>query len=217
MAITDYDSLKTAISGWLADEDLDDFIDDFIDACEDRMLNELRIRELLVHDTAFAISDGDRILTLPSAFNVMKYFRVRMPTTVGSSRRFYPPLKERTVEQLTELSVSLEGPPQNFCVHTGIELDYEADQNYTAELLYYKKFDRLNDSDTTNEIITNYPSLYLWGSLAASAMYLQHDERVPVWVQAYDSLKNQLNRTHAIGNFAGPLIPRLQGGLPRGA
>ncbi len=211
-----YASLKTSISGWLEDADLEHYIDDFIDAAEDRFYAELRVRELLVHNTSFTIADGDRYEALPSDFNDVKYLRIQRPSSALGDGRFFPPLKELTIDQMTERSMNLENRPQAFCVHTQFEFDYEADQDYTGELFYYKKFTRLSDANETNEVLTNFPSLYLWASLAASAMYLQHDERVPVWEAAYLSLKDKLNEKHVQNQFAGPLVAKVSD-LPRRA
>ena len=39
----------------------------------------------------------------------------------------------------------------------------------------------LSNSNPTNALLRDAPDLYLFGALAESAPYLQHDERVPVW------------------------------------
>lgn len=214
MAMDTRDGLKETIAGWLEDEDLDDRIDDFIIAAEDRMYAELRIRELLVHDTAFTIADGDRYEAFPSDFLDVKYLRLRTPA--GYSRRFFPPLEELSIHEMTKASLDVEDCPRAFCVHTQFEFDREADQDYTGELVYYKKFARLDADTATNEVLDAHPSLYLWASLFASAPFLQHDERVPTWEKFYVELRDKLNEKHVQNAVAGPRRSRVAN-LPRRA
>lgn len=39
----------------------------------------------------------------------------------------------------------------------------------------------LSATQTTNSLLRDAPDLYLYGALAESAAYLQHDERIPIW------------------------------------
>lgn len=214
MAMDTRDGLKATILSWLDDEELEDRIDDFIIAGEDRMSAELRIRELLVHETAFTIADGDRYEAFPSDFLDVKYLRIQTPS--GHTRRFFPPLEELSIYEMTARSLDVENRPTAFCVHTQFEFDFEADQEYTGELFYYKKFDRLDGDTESNEILAAHPSLYLWSSLMASAPFLQHDERVPMWSSFYTELRDKLNEKHVQNATAGPRRSRVPN-LPRRA
>jgi hypothetical protein len=44
--------------------------------------------------------------------------------------------------------------------------------SYTGTINYYKEFDPLSDSNTTNYILTNHPAIYLYGSLYHAANFL---------------------------------------------
>ena len=46
------------------------------------------------------------------------------------------------------------------------------DASYTGVLNYYKEFDALSDSNTSNYILTNHPAIYLYGSLYHAANFL---------------------------------------------
>ena len=43
----------------------------------------------------------------------------------------------------------------------------------------------LSSSNTTNDILTNFPDLYLYGSLAETSPFLMQDERLQVWSALY--------------------------------
>ena len=55
------------------------------------------------------------------------------------------------------------------------------DNTYTINMYYYKRITGLSDSNTTNDILTNYQELYLYGSLLEATPFIQNDERLPVW------------------------------------
>jgi hypothetical protein len=48
-------------------------------------------------------------------------------------------------------------------------------------MTYYKKFDSLSDSTTTNWIILNAPDVYLYGTLLQAEPFLMNDQRIPIW------------------------------------
>lgn len=45
-----------------------------------------------------------------------------------------------------------------------------------VEVTYYKKFDGLREANQTNEILTNYPDVYLYGCLSKAGRYIQDRE-----------------------------------------
>jgi hypothetical protein len=44
--------------------------------------------------------------------------------------------------------------------------------SYTGNINYYKEFDPLSDSNTSNYILANHPAIYLYGSLYHAANFL---------------------------------------------
>jgi hypothetical protein len=53
-----------------------------------------------------------------------------------------------------------------------------------VEMLFYKKFDNLSASTTTNWLITNAPDIYLYGSMLEAEPFIMNDERVQLWATA---------------------------------
>lgn len=208
MPLADYDGLKASIADHLERDDLADQIDDFIDLAEARHKREIRIREMLVRDTLSIAADA-QTANLPSGFLDLKYMRIQAPTSyVG--RTYLPDVVQVTIDQMTEVSRSTAGVPKWYCVHTQFEFDRPADQAYTADIGYYSAFTPLSDANTTNDLLTRAPGVYLYGSLAAAAPYLMHDERIPVWERLYANERDTLN-TSDIENTRGTTpIARVQ-------
>ena len=68
-----------------------------------------------------------------------------------------------------------------------------AESKFKTELKFYASFSPLSGSVATNDVYTQAPDLYLYGSLLAAAPYLEHDERVPVWKALYREALDRLN------------------------
>ena len=68
--------------------------------------------------------------------------------------------------------------------------------SYTATINYYKEFDPLSSSNTSNYILTNHPSIYLYGALYHAANFLGGIEprQVQQWQQQYVTALERLER-----------------------
>lgn len=70
---------------------------------------------------------------------------------------------------------------------TTFKLSPTPDQSYAATLTYYQRLPALSDANPTNWLLTNYPSVYLYGALLYMAPVIQEDERLPTWAALYTS------------------------------
>lgn len=76
-----------------------------------------------------------------------------------------------------------------------IQLAPAPDGSYEIEMDYYKKFDALSDSTTTNWLLTNSPDAYLFGSLAEASPFIRaNDSRIALWEAKYQAAIAELNR-----------------------
>ena len=78
---------------------------------------------------------------------------------------------------------------------------------------YYKKFDALSSSNTTNYILTDHPSIYLYGSLYHATNFLGGIDKVLVakWEQMYGTALERLERNDREDQFSGsPLQVRSE-------
>lgn len=180
MAITNFTNLKTTIANYLNRDDLTSYIPDFITLAESRLNNELRVREMETIDTSTTTVSGTQSYDLPTGFIEVKY-------AIWQSDP-YSVLQYRTTHDFFRsynVSVTAGNPTYFTIVGNKIYLGVTPDSAKILEIAYFKKLTALNDDNATNDIITNYPELYLYGSLAESAPFLMQDERLNTWAGLY--------------------------------
>ena len=198
MAISTFAELKTATANWLDRSDLSDRIPEFIALAEARFNRILRIRDMETVSTAISTTGGTREYSLPTGFVQMKEFHLTTdPLT---------PLAYITPEMMTRLwAGSLSGKPEVFTVIAdNVRLGPSPDAVYTTSMLYYKTFTALSDDATTNDMLTNNPDVYLYGTLLEAEPFIMNDERVQLWAtafkQAIDDIQNQDNKDRHSGS-----------------
>nr|BAR28747.1 conserved protein of unknown function [uncultured Mediterranean phage uvMED] len=198
MALTNYSSLKTSIANWLNRSDLTSEIsDDFIKLVEADMNSKLRVRKMITQ-TSFTIDSETE--ALPTGF-----LQVRDMYILSGSTKY--PLRYMTPSQMDQV----KGTSQ-----TGLPLAYtilgdtfrfmpRPDNNYTAYINYYKGFDALSDTNTTNYILTSHPSIYLYGSLFHAANFLGgvNPQQVQTWQQMYATSLERLEQNDREDQFSG--------------
>ena len=198
MAIGTFAQLKTAAANWLDRSDLTDRIPEFIALAEARFNRILRIRDMETVSTAISTAAGTREYSLPTGFVQMKEFHLSTdPLT---------PLAYITPEMMTRLwAGSAQAKPQVFTIIAdNVRLGPAPDAVYTTSMLYYKTFTALSDSATTNEMLTNNPDVYLYGTLLEAEPFIMNDQRIQVWLGAFDravaSIQNQDNKDRHSGS-----------------
>ena len=198
MAIGTFAELKTAAANWLDRSDLTDRIPEFIALAEARFNRILRIRDMETVSTDISTTGGTREYPLPTGFVQMKEFHLTTdPLT---------PLAYITPEMMTRLwAGSSSGKPEVFTVIAdNVRLGPSPDAVYTTSMLYYKTFTALSDDAATNDMLTNNPDVYLYGTLLEAEPFIMNDERVQLWAtafkQAIDDIQNQDNKDRHSGS-----------------
>jgi len=180
MAISTFAELKTATANWLDRSDLTDRIPEFIALAEARFNRILRIRDMETVSTAISTTAGTREYSLPTGFVQMKEFHLTTdPLT---------PLAYITPEMMTRIwAGSGRGKPEVFTIIAdNVRLGPNPDAVYTTSMLYYKTFTALSDSATTNDMLTNNPDVYLYGTLLEAEPFIMNDQRVQLWGMAFE-------------------------------
>ena len=177
MAISNYTELKTAVANWLDRDDLTDRIPEFIALAEARFNRVLRLRSMETKETASTVA-GQRNLALPASYIQMRNFQVNSsPLTTLSY--VTPEIYDRV------WGGSTSGTPKFYTILANeVSFGPIPDTVMEVEMLFYKKFDNLSVSTTTNWLITNAPDIYLYGSMLEAEPFIMNDERVPLWAQA---------------------------------
>ena len=198
MAIGTFAQLKTAAANWLDRSDLTARIPEFITLAEARFNRVLRIRDMETVSTAISTTAGTREYSLPTGFVQMKEFHLTTdPLT---------PLAYITPEMMTRLwAGSSKGRPEVFTIIAdNVRLGPSPDAVYTTSMLYYKTFTALSDSATTNDMLTNNPDVYLYGTLLEAEPFIMNDERVGLWLAAFEKavgdIQNQDNKDRHSGS-----------------
>lgn len=202
MPFTNYTELQAVIADELERDDLTTAIPDFIRLAESRIRRDIRVRELLQRDS---ITINARQISLPD--NFLEAIELRIlndPVTV---------LEYLNLHEMTRFRTSGTGTPSRFTVHTEIEFDKPPDESMSGEIIFYEQVAAL-ETTATNTILTNYPDLYFYGSLMASATRLMHDERVPLWAQLYKEAKDSANGTSRRSRRIGPQVSQVVGRGP---
>ena len=218
--ITTYAGLKAGMLAWLArsgDTLLEGRFDDFLLNCERRMYygfavdepasplrsDALRIPEMETVDAAFALTSGSvaqpaGFLELISAYNNS----LNAPLDIVSQRT------------LDGYGTQSQGGTRLIAV-SGTNFRFvDAPSSGTATLRYYRKLATPTGS-TVNDILANYPDVYLYGCLIEAATFTQDEGAALRYLALYNASAAGLNaRTQRITASAVPVIRLRAGMLP---
>ena len=197
MAIGNYTQLQTAVANWLDRDDLTDRIPEFIALAEARMNRVLRLRMMESKYTASTVA-SQRNYALPTGYIQMRNFQINTsPVT---------PLQYVSPEIYDRLwGGSTGGTPQFYTIITNeIQLGPIPGSVLTLEMLFYKKITALSGTNTTEQMLTDNPDIYLYGALLEAEPFIMNDERVGLWAkgfqQAVADLQEQDNKDRHSGS-----------------
>lgn len=182
MAIDTYGDLKAALANWLTRGDLTARIPEFVELAEADIKRKLR-REC----ARSALTASANPISLP-AWEELK--AVRYNTT-----SYQYPLQIVTYATLADLrSVGTGRPsyaavvPLASSVVSELHFDITPDTAYTLEAIGYLAVGSILGADgNTSVTLTKSPDIYLYGSLIHSAPFLEHDDRLAMWRDLYES------------------------------
>lgn len=192
MSITTYSELQASVASWLHRTDLTALIPDFITLAEQRMNGDLDSRSMEVRTTLTCTADGTlnaRLVALPT--DMLEMRRLLVVDTDPARVLEYKSPDQLVADNLYLLSAA---KPDSFTVvGTNIELSPPPDSAYPLELVYKQRIPALSNSNTTNWVLTQNPSIYLWGALLAASPFTQDDERMPIYERKYQEAKETIN------------------------
>lgn len=197
MAISNYSELNTAVANWLDRDDLTDRIPEFIALAEARFNRLLRIRAMETKQTASTVA-SQRNLALPTNFIQMRNLQINT-SPITSLEYVTPEMYDRLY------GGSDTGTPKAYTILADeIQLGPIPASVQTIEMLFYKKFDALTSSASTNWMITNAPDVYLYGCLLEAEPFIMNDPRVQLWATAFQQaiadIQDQDNRDRHSGS-----------------
>ena len=191
-----YAELKDQVANFINKPDIDQTIDTFIDLAEADIARKVRHWKMEKRAT----------VQLDDQYS-------RVPTDWLESIRFYlsgGDTYELELASRAELlnrrmnSVNTSGRPKYYTMSDGaFEIYPTPDAAYTAELLYFSQNTALSDENTSNWLLSDYPDVYLYGTLAHTAPFLGEDQRLPIWAQLYQSALDGVNMASEKARYSG--------------
>ena len=191
-----YAELKDQVRNFINKPDIDQTIDTFIDLAEADIARKVRHWKMEKRAT----------VQLDDQYS-------RVPTDWLESIRFYlsgGDTYELELASRAELlnrrmnSVNTSGRPKYYTMSDGaFEIYPTPDAAYTAELLYFSQNTALSDENASNWLLSDYPDVYLYGTLAHTAPFLGEDQRLPIWAQLYQSALDGVNMASEKARYSG--------------
>lgn len=203
MPLSNYSELRTAVAGaapqsWSHRTDVLGVFDTFLHLAEEEMYaggdttGGIRIRDMLTTDTT-TLSTSVRTLALPTNFLEFRKLNLEYSDAI------YPPLQYRTPHELRVYSSA--GHPCYYTVTSQIEFDRVADVAYTLNRVYYAKLTGLSSSNTTNSILTRFPSIYLYGCMSQLYKWNQNIEKAVAFHELFMDAIEKANAQEKKGNI----------------
>lgn len=187
MSLANYTDLKNSIASWSHRADLSNVMDDFIDLAEERMAGDLRVREL---ETSTTGTLSVATLALPADFAQLRRL------TINTTSHYTP--ENISPDGLVLKHEAAAGLPAYYAlVGSNIEFNRSPDSAYGYTLNYWKRVPALSATAATNDVLTNYPSVYLFASLMELAWYAKNDADIQRYAAKYKnavSIANERSR-----------------------
>ena len=202
-AITSYQSLKTSIESYFKRDDATSQLDQFIDGAEQEMWEYLRVREMEARATA-STSTSERFVALPSDYISLRQLQI----TIDDE------LYELEQKPLSAMRIyDTAGIPAQYAITSQIEFNRKSDQAYTLEIDYYQELTALSSSNTTNDILTNYPLIYLYGSLKHAFLWGREYQNADYWDVKFRQQIAAANRKSRKGRYGPAPSKAMRGGM----
>lgn len=174
MAISTYAELQAAVISRTHRSDLAAELPNCIALCEARLNRVPKLRAMEV-DASLACSVGSRFVALPADYESPIQFWL-----VDTDR---DPLSPRLPQDLC--ITSQQGRPEQWAIDgLFVAMECPADQAYPAFLRYRARF-ALSDTTTTNWLLQNNSDVYLYGTLAELADWMEDAEAEAKWRGKY--------------------------------
>ena len=209
MPFANFTELRDSIINWSHRKDLDTLVPDFIALAEIEMFSNpdhpLQLKQLGKTATA-STTTTSRFLALPDDFASMRSSRL----DIVNESNF---LEFRSPEQLRRFDTT--GRPCFFTViGTQIEFDRVPDEIFTIEIQYYAKDSKLTALAPTNFVLTNHPTIYLYGALHQLFLHAVDDESAAKYQNKFISAIRGANKSDKLGRFGPAPVMRVEGSTP---
>lgn len=175
MSISNYGELKGRIADWLDRDDLTSYIPDFITLCQSRIRSDIETND---QEMVSTLTIDSQYNDLPASLLSLRHVDVQSTPIVE--------LEYRTPRQMAQLDLNSTGKPKFYTmVGQQIQVYPSPDQSYTANITYVSAYTAFSNDADVNYLLTNYPGVYLYGSLLEAALFIEDDEAAQKWAAGY--------------------------------
>ena len=206
MALDTYDNLITQVIDWSHREDLGPKMPDFIQLAENTMYSNdvevLTVRSMETISTALTVGE---YISLPDNFESARGVRLITGSNIGK-------LTYQAPQQMFN-NVAAGMPSFFTIIGNQIQFDRVPDSDYTIQFQYYRKALPLTAANQTNEILTNHPNIYLFGTLAAIFGYTQDTEQEIAYINKLIGAIRGANKADKKGRYGPSPAMSLTGGM----
>ena len=185
-AIPTYSDLCTKVADWMHRTDLLSLMPTFVAMAEENMSADIQSRSMDAKTTLTTVA-GTATLSLPS--DMVEIRRLQIVGSYNTVLRYVSP------DQIgSDYDQNLQARPSEFTVIGGnLELAPIPDSAYSLELVYKQRVPALSNTNTTNWVLTGWPSIYLYGTLVQACAYVLDFERQAVAQKMYQEAVNNIN------------------------
>lgn len=188
--ISTYSELKSAIYKWLVKDSSDpffnsDMIDNIIFMAENELNRRLRVRQM--RDTAtLDITAADNTTDAPTGF--IEAYSIYLDSPVQEIQSASAGIFSRD-----GLYLQTGNPSYFYIKGDSFVWGPVPDSTYTATLDFYKKIPNLSSTQTTNNVLRDFPDLYLFSCLKQAYIAAQDIEREASFEQRSAALIAEAN------------------------
>jgi|TARA_R110000824_G_scaffold170861_2_gene348323 hypothetical protein len=208
VSLATFTDLKTSIANYLERDDLTATIPDFITLTEARLNRDLRVRVNLVRSTT-STTAGTEFYDLPS--DLIELRNITYNTTSDSRALSYLSPEAGT----REYGGVVTGFPRAYTnLGKNIKLYPTPDAVYTIGINYFRKLVTLSDSNLTNDILAEFPDLYLFGSCREGAVFLNDTEQLTRFETLYASALANVTEAEDKARYGGTVMTMQVQGDP---
>ena len=200
MALSTYSELLSTVASYLNRDDLTAIIPTFITLTENRLNRELRVRANMVRAVTTTTS-GQAFYDLPSDL-----IELRNITYDSSSQSFA--LRYLSPESVSrEYGTIVSGQPRAYTnLGNNLKLTPTPDAAYSISINYFSQLRSLSDSVTTNDVLAEYPSLYLFGACLEGAIYLNDTEQTNRFGSVFQKALEDVKTAEEAARYSGTVM-----------
>ncbi len=191
---TSYTALKTEIADFINRTDLTSMVDTFIDQAESEMQVRCKEMEFETRGT-LTVTAGEA--TLPTGW--LSARSVVWQSSPARRLSYVPPDRLETVNASSPSYV-------DYYTLVGATMRFADDGDGTVIATYNAKFTPLDSTNTSNAILAEFPSAYLYGALKHAAIYAKDFEAAMAYNTVFEQQMGLVESNNKQRKYAGAAL-----------